>query len=105
MGYYTQHQLQVINGDSDLIRQFREENENAKYAMDDEGYTQNECKWYESDNDMKAFSQKHPDALFQLDGVGEENDDVWRQWWQNGKCQTTKGVLVYEKYDKDKMVE
>ena len=104
MGYYTQYSLIVIDGDQDLIRQLREENENARYALDDEGNCQKECKWYDSDTDMKEFSKKHPEAMFQLYVIGEENGDIWRQWWQDGKCQTTKAELVYEEYDKNKMV-
>ncbi len=103
MGYYTQYSLQVLEGDKDLIRQFRESDDNAMYALDEEGNTREECKWYESDDAMKSFSKLHPEVLFQMDGEGEGSGDTWRQYWKNGKCQDIKAELVYESYDESKL--
>ena len=103
MGYYTCYRMEVIEGDHNLISQLREENEDAAYALDEEGNFANNCKWYESDSDMKAFSEKHPKALFLLEGDGEDSPDYWRQYWKNGKCQNVQGEIVYEEFDETKM--
>lgn len=105
MGYYTQFSLKVLENDEhpSLIEIFREENDHANWALEDSGDCRDSAKWYDCDKDMKTFSEKHPEALFELSGVGEESDDIWKQWWQNGKCQTTKGVIVFEEFDRNKM--
>ncbi len=104
MGYITSYRLQVIEGDPDLIRQFVDECENANYAIDADGNAQESCKWYKSEEDMKAFSKKHPEALFRLDGEGEDSDDLWQQYWRNGKCQNIPAEITYAPFDETKMV-
>lgn len=103
MGYYTQYSLIVIDGDQDLIRQFREENENAKWALQEDGSCEQECKWYNSTQELEEFSKKHPEALFQMDGIGEEDDDIWSLWCRNGKSYQEKAVIIYPVYDETKL--
>lgn len=103
MGYYTQHTLSVIEGNPDLIRQFRDECEEAQYCLDENGNCNEEGKWYESDKDMKAFSLKHPEALFEMNGSGENSDDIWRQYWKNGKVQNVETERTYEPFDNEKL--
>jgi hypothetical protein len=45
------------------------------------------CKWYEHEKEMRASSLAHPDHVFQLDGVGEEQGDVWRKYFRAGRMQ------------------
>lgn len=52
---------------------------------------------------MKAFSEKHPEALFELSGDGEESGDLWKQYWRNGKVQHCSGTIVYDEFDESKM--
>ena len=103
MGYYTKHELKVVEGDVDLIRQLREESEGAQFSFDDDGETEESTKWYDHDKDMIEFSTKHPEALFELTGDGEESPDFWRTYYKNGKYQTCKGEIVYEKFDPKKL--
>ena len=103
MGYITVYELRVIEGNESLIAEFREECEEAKWCLDDEGNCNDSGKWYESDSDMEAFSKKHPEALFELSGDGEESTDIWKQYWRNGKVQHCQGVIVYDEYDESKM--
>lgn len=104
MGYYTRYQLRIQEGDPNLIVDFREENEHVQYAIDNNGNCQEECKWYDSDKDMEAFSKKHPNTLFLLEGEGEESGDIWKQYWRNGKVQTVQGVIIFEPFDESKMI-
>ena len=46
MGYYTSFRMQVL-GKEDLIEEFRKESENAEYAIDEYGDTEEICKWYD----------------------------------------------------------
>lgn len=87
MGYYTKHKLKVLKGNIDLIVELRKESEGAESAIEDDGEYAEECKWYGHEEDMRAFSLKHPEALFELSGEGEESGDFWIEYYQGGKMQ------------------
>lgn len=99
MGYYTKHEIEIIGGSSDLICELREFSEEAKYALDECGKTEQECKWYSHRKELKEFSLKHPDVLFKLHGEGEENGDVWDEYFKNGKMQVCKARMVMPGFD------
>jgi hypothetical protein len=103
MGYYTAYNLSVKNGDSSLIEEFRKENESASYALDEQGDTLESCKWYNHDVDLKAFSKKYPELLFILEGAGEISGDIWKKYFQNGKCQVAKAQITFEPFNPDKL--
>ena len=46
-----------------------------------------DIKWYNHTEDMKKVSARHPDALLVLSGEGEDHDDYWVEYHQNGKAQ------------------
>ena len=100
MGYQTSYSLKAelfIGGrkaelvdDSPLqevIKELRDTNGNAEYALDIDGETGETCKWYEHEAELKSFSAKHPNVLFTLHGEGEETGDIWDKYFLNGKCQ------------------
>ena len=103
MGYYTRYELEVVEGSEELIGKFREECESAQYAFDDYGDGEEETKWYDHDDDLSAFSKKHPDALFKLTGEGEESGDMWAEYHKNGKCQRCQAIVTFEEYDENKL--
>ena len=41
--------------------------------------------WYEHETDMLAVSESWPEAVFFLDGTGEDSEDCWRVYYHNGK--------------------
>lgn len=102
MGYYSHYTLTVLEGDESLIETFREENEEAQYAFDENGACQDSTKWYDSDDDLKAFSLKHPDALFLLESQGEEGEQS-QLYVQNGKSQECPGTVIFEPFDRSKL--
>jgi hypothetical protein len=61
------------------------------------------CKWYSFDNDMVAFSALHPNYLFELEGWGEEDGDIWRAYFQNGKYYKVDAEVIFPPYDESKM--
>ena len=107
MGYVTFHTLTVMLADNsaehpdmyEIIAALRRENENANHALDDEGQTLNEAKWYESSEEMKEFSLKYPHALLVMDGDGEGSDDFWVAYYLNGKEQMCPGRREYDDFD------
>jgi len=104
MGYYTCYRLEIIEGNPEgVIEALRDHSEEANRALTDEGDTEQEAKWYESDEDMKWLSTTYPEHLFMLEGEGEESGDLWRQYWRNGKCQHVSAEIVYEDFDPNKL--
>lgn len=115
MGYYTSYKLDIIDPEGvhgpnqrrenlDIIDQFRKENDNAAYAIDEEGHCQESCKWYDSEKDLVEFSKKHPKTLFKLRGEGEESGDLWELYVQDGIKQFCKAKVVFDKLDYPKLL-
>lgn len=67
------------------------------------GNTIQEGKWYSHDEDLKAFSLKHPDIVFEIKGYGEDNGDIWVKYFKNGKCQECPAIISFEKFDEKKL--
>lgn len=100
MGYQTDYNLSIVDQwtehtDYELTEMFREECDNASYALTIGGDTNNSSKWYSHQKDIEAFSLKHPDATFLLEGRGEDNDDVWRLYVRNGKSVRQTATLTF----------
>ena len=101
MGYYTDYSLEHNSSmsDSDIANElsyltgYRFDNDLEIYQV----------KWYNWAEDMRIFSQRHPTTLFTLNGIGEESEDIWRAYIQNGKMQVSKAILVFEPFDESKM--
>jgi len=116
MGYNTRYKLtvQLLIGSKiaqladdaplfSLIAELREENEEARYCLDEKGEAEDSGKWYEHEADFRAFSLKHPTILFTLHGEGEENDDIWNKYFLNGKCQVAKAEFQIAPFDRKKL--
>ena len=69
------------------------------------GYSpfETECKWYDNILDMVEYSKKHPDILFTLHGKGEENDDIWKAYFKNGKYRKEKAGVQIAEFDESKL--
>jgi len=99
MGYYTRHDLEIVKGDNDLIEAFREVSEDATWAINGSGESEDSCKWYRHQDELKNFSLLHPEALFKLSGEGEESGDIWHEYYQDGKMQICKAQIVFADFD------
>ena len=102
MGYYTQHTLTVTPSEhytvAEIAKAIKEEEDNIFYGVERVGndlltdeshyeftlYPRDEVKWYDEETDMIEFSKRFPEAIFQVYGEGEEQEDVWRQEYMNG---------------------
>lgn len=84
-----------------VIMKHLRKTEYNKYYMNGSGQ---ECKWYGKFDQMLAYSSKYPDTLFQLDGEGEENGDIWTCWFKNGKSQYEKAKIMVAPFDEGKLI-
>lgn len=103
MGYRTYFTLMVTSEREELIEELRKECEGAEYALEEEGNPQQDCKWDEHETDMQAFSAKHPEVLFTLNGEGEESTDLWNKYFKGGKMQACYAQITFEEYDETKL--
>lgn len=103
MGYLTRYDLTITDGDESLISELRSEYGGADYALDDDGNCYDETKWYSHEEDMRAFSKKHPKAFFKLSGEGEESGDIWEAYFKAGKMQLCKARIVLDEFDESKL--
>ncbi|WP_010495024.1 hypothetical protein [Paenibacillus elgii] len=99
MGYYTRYEIEIAP-DSNEVRQAIEDDDTLAYAI---GRCSDECKWYDHESDMRAFSERFPDVLFTLSGEGEDNGDLWRKYFRNGKMQHCPAQITYEPFDESKL--
>lgn len=72
MGTYSNYSLTIEcdekeHNPKEIIAQLRQEYEEAEYALDENGETANEAKWYDFSENMKEFSKKYPNVLFLCD--------------------------------------
>ncbi len=93
MGYYTRHELEVLQGNDHETDYEQEISENADYGS----CFEDEIKWYEHEKDMREYSKKHPKTVFALKGEGEEIGDIWTEYYKNGKMQKDKAKIIVDK--------
>jgi len=69
------------------------------YALGSEG------KWYEYKDDMLEVSRAFPGILITLHGQGEEWDDIWQQYFLNGKTyqETAKIKIEFDELQSDQL--
>ena len=46
----------------------------------------------------------YPETIFVLEGEGEESGDIWKKYYLDGKCQTSKAEVIISEFDESKLV-
>jgi len=87
----------------EVIKKLREENEEARFALAEDGGSEQAAKWYTHADELIPFSEKYPNVLFTLSGEGEENDDIWKKYFLNGKVQVAKAEVRIPDFDPGKL--
>lgn len=99
MGYQTDFKVSSEPAVSMLDKILKEETE---YDFED-GRSTDSIKWYDHAEDMKRISLQIPNTLFTVDGNGEENGDIWRNFFKDGKMGGGLAELVYPEYNPEEM--
>lgn len=92
MGYYTNYQLSVTRGgrlveDEELESIIQKLGEISLYVFDEIERNRVilwDAKWYDHDYDVAILSMLYPEYRFDLEGDGEEEDDIWESTYING---------------------
>ena len=109
MGYRTLYSLELVIPNTakyqyeDVLSDLRSTNDSAERALEEDGRTAEECKWYDHKEDMKEFSRKYPETVFVLKGEGEEASDLWIRYFYNGKMQDAPAKIFYDEFDPAKL--
>lgn len=110
MGYYTKFDLK-INTKISKEQEFHITNflsnkimgESAKIADHWDDYLEESMKWYDYEEDMTELSILFPDVVFELNGKGEEFEDIWKQYFKSGKTQRYNAITSFDKFDETKL--
>lgn len=91
MGYYTDYELTANPGPGDttpgtLAKAVAQIDGGIFEQWHTDTWTCT-AKWYSQEKDMYNLSKQFPDVMFELCGDGEDSDDKWREYWQNGSMQ------------------
>lgn len=107
MGYYSYFTLCTdVDNESverDIIDHFRSSNEDAQIALDDEGYSEEHCTWYDASKELAEFSKIYPFVLFTLYIDGEDSEDFRQVFAKNGKHYVSSAEIMYPNFDKTKL--
>lgn len=106
MGYYTNYSLYVESDNiaPDLFEQIKYEVQKMNVFGWGWGGWSTYAKWYDYNQDMLLLSKKFPEVLFYLHGEGDNEEDLWDAYYQNGKVQNCHAEIIYPPYDENKMV-
>ena len=111
MGYYTNYTGDVLdsngNWDYELEEQiahavaqlpYFDSDDKSIVTLDDVIATQAE-KWYDYIEDMKNISLQFPDATIVIHGQGENYDDIWNTYFQNGKYARYEAEIIIPSFN------
>lgn len=104
MGYFTYHEVEVDNLKDVPQEQYEQDIiAMAQWLIDNtsefEGTSMGDVdniyglieydalKWYDSTVDMTNLSKEFPDYGFVITGYGDDRDDIWKEYFHNGKSQ------------------
>lgn len=86
-----------------VIEKFRDYSPRAEKAFYEDGEARYNISWNNYKRDLCDFSEIYPYLLFKLYGAGEDRDDNWILYVNNGKSFFTMAEWVYEEYHPDKL--
>ena len=90
MGYDTSFSLRLVKGDPAEYDKFIEKlRKKSGYdgLCDGDCYDGEGIHWYDHEKDLKSVTKKFPDLIIEVNGVGEDYDDIWTERWQNGRSE------------------
>ncbi len=120
MGYYTNFEIRMYDTTKNKAQMsfcdagfgetiFKNFNEIVGYSFDvtptgDYIYSSDEIKWYDHEAEMKQLSKLYPTVLFQVDGDGEEQGDVWVEYFIDGRSQYIKAEITLDDFDPSQLM-
>jgi hypothetical protein len=102
MGYYTNYDVKITGIDNanqavKIAREYELEHYDIS-PIGTEITASFESKWYDWQKDSVALSRNYPQILIEINGLGEDHDDIWKARIRNGDCETVSANIVYEDF-------
>ena len=104
MGYYTNFELTMHPQPAEdlevaIIRDIlalKYEIDPAEVRLRDvEWFLSDSLKWYNHEEHMIEISKKYPNIVFVLHGEGEENGDIWNEYYCAGECERVDAQIIF----------
>ena len=98
MGYYTNYKITVVHGECDLNEMAEAISKLSDYCFEarkgiiDSG---DEIKWYMCTENMTEISKLYPNVVILVDGEGEEQGDIWKEYYFNGEGERIRGEISF----------
>ena len=54
-------------------------------------------KWYDHYYEMTMLPKEFPSLYFELEGFGEDREDMWREYFHNGEAMHSNAKIIYDK--------
>ena len=103
MGYYTTYSLTLEEGPREQFQRMLEDIDAMMGDNEMSSFESINAKWYSYETDIKQLSLKYPDIIFRVNGDGEDSDDLWQDFWHNGKRFSERVRFADYKDIKDKL--
>lgn len=85
MGYYTQFTFTLEDGPEEQYNKMTKDIDEIMGCDDPSQCESVYAKWRNYDEDMERLSKKYPEITVRVNGNGDFPDDVWQDFWHNGK--------------------
>ena len=110
MGYYTAYNINYTVPEGEDKENFSHKLARVLSAVNSDLYYTANCtiedmieddvmKWYDHTEDMIELSKLFPTVIFTLEGNGEDRDDIWREYYFNGKSQYAPAKIFFDPID------
>lgn len=108
MEYATQYTLNILNSrdteqEIKVIQDFRSRYPLAKRALAFNGASYIATNWKTYNEDMLNFSQLHPKVIFMLFAKGQDDLDITKHYYIDGRVQHCKARIIFPKFDRKKL--
>lgn len=114
MSYYTEYSAEIDTRElttptdaqiEQINKAYKEVSEVSGGLVDEEGCCEDSGKWYDHEVDVAAISKKYPTLIFELQGHGEEVEDLWIKYFLNGKMQESRAQITFEPFSESLLKE
>jgi hypothetical protein len=102
MGYYTDYDFKITGIDNESqADKIIEDLQLLNCETSDDGTeltSHVHDKWYYWKEDVIAVSKVYPRVLFEIQGNGEENGDIWKARIRNGIAEVIHGKIIFDEF-------
>jgi len=85
----------------EIIAELRATSIDAERAINDLGHPDVGCYWGEYDIELSNLSRKYPDIVIKLIGEDDEGEDLWHEYFKNGKSQRCNAIVTFQPYNEN----